>query len=103
MRLSEIKVRCPACGVASPNEEWEHSEVTYDVWCTKCGARSDMREVETVADKKVYCVTLDGVLYDIFSTKSGAEKRRDELQGDTVPKRIEDKYMVETWEVEDGD
>lgn len=50
---------------------------------------------------KVYCVTLDGVLYDVFSTRQGASKRRDELQGSTLPQYIEDKYMVETWEVEE--
>ena len=49
---------------------------------------------------KVYCVTLDGVLYDVFDTRQGANVRRDELQGDTLPNCIENKYVVETWEVE---
>jgi hypothetical protein len=39
---------------------------------------------------KVYCVTLDGVLYDIFRYHSPALKRCRELKGS----------VVETWEVE---
>lgn len=50
---------------------------------------------------KVYCVTLDGVLYDIFQTWDAAYKRCQELQGSGLPSCIEEKYMVETWEVEE--
>jgi len=50
---------------------------------------------------KVYCVTLDGVLYDIFRHWEDAKQRSEELQGSTPPQCIEDKYMVETWEVEE--
>ena len=49
-------------------------------------------------DMKVFCVTLDGVLYDIFRRREDAEKRSEELGGTTFK---DSPYRVETWEVEE--
>ena len=44
---------------------------------------------------KLYCVTQDGVLYDIFRHWEDAFERSKELQGNLV----ENTFRVETWEV----
>ncbi len=46
----------------------------------------------------VYCVTLDGILYDVYDTRQGADARRAELQKRWEP-GYGDKYRVEAWEV----
>jgi hypothetical protein len=51
---------------------------------------------------KVYCVTLDGVLYDIYRHWEDAKKRCDELQGPEMLMDYRLNYMVETWEVEES-
>ena len=48
---------------------------------------------------KVYCVTRDGVLYDIFRHWEDAFERSKELQGN-LPSSVENTFRVETWEVE---